>query len=155
MRKRTESILAGVNQVLTPRRLFEEVSKGNAEAVTALLLSNSTKKADESLMCHPLCDCAKCQKLLSVSSASAAENISIYSRDSEGCTALHLAARFGQVAVFRILLEAGSLVNACNHEGATSLHIACQRNHPEIIELLLSHSSNSSLFSSFFFWKPF
>ena len=61
IKKRTDSVLqAGKDTALTPKKLFEEVVKGDAQAVVALL-SNSAEKVDiESLMCHPLCDCSKC-----------------------------------------------------------------------------------------------
>jgi len=90
-------------------------------------------------------------KLLSSKSNNHVENASIYSRDEEGCTALHLAARFGRAEILKILLAAGSLVNGCNQDGATSLHVACQRNHPEIVSLLLACPSKLFLFFFFFY----
>ena len=137
VRRRTESTMSS-REAATPKKFFEAVSKGSVDKVEAMLASSSKRPDLESLMCHPLCDCAKCQKLLSTKATTTIETLSVYTRDEEGCTALHLAARYGQVGVLKVLLEAGSIINSGNHDGATPLHLACQRNHADTVALLLA-----------------
>lgn len=59
------------------------------------------------------------------------------SSDTEGRTALMLAAGQGQAEVLRTLLEHGSDVLLYDKTGSTALHIAAARGHIECIYILI------------------
>ncbi|XP_042171161.1 ankyrin-2-like, partial [Oncorhynchus tshawytscha] len=59
-----------------------------------------------------------------------------------GETALHMAARAGQIEVVRCLLRNGALVDAMAREDQTPLHIASRLGKTEIVQLLLQHMAH-------------
>jgi len=63
---------------------------------------------------------------------------SVTAEDGANCTALHLAARSGSVAVVNLLLDAKSDRTRSNGEQKTALHIASEYGHGEIVSLLLA-----------------
>lgn len=61
----------------------------------------------------------------------------------EGCTALHIAAKYGHHNVAVILLTKGADIEARDDEnGGTSLHTAAVSGNEDIVELLLAKGSN-------------
>ena len=65
-----------------------------------------------------------------------AKNGDVNARNSEGGTALILAAKNGRKAVIKLLLAAGADVTAEDWEGKTALALAYERGRPEIVEIL-------------------
>ncbi len=62
----------------------------------------------------------------------------IHLRDSEGRTALHLAAGdSGKAGIIRLLLAHGADLHATDHEGRTALTTAVEAHHPEAVTALL------------------
>ncbi|KJE91761.1 muscle ankyrin repeat protein 3 [Capsaspora owczarzaki ATCC 30864] len=130
-----------------------------ADASTSPTHRVITREEVESTLCHPLCDCAKCQATLATvgrphdapdapvddDPIDLDSSITVYSRDGEGCTALHVAARLGHVDMVKTLIEFGAIVNAANYMGLTPLHSACQRNHLDVVKVLLSKGADLSL----------
>jgi ankyrin repeat protein len=66
-------------------------------------------------------------------------------RDNSNYTALHYAARAGNLQACRILLANGADVNAQTKGGVTSLHRAAMMGHLEICQLLLAHRASLRL----------
>ena len=63
-------------------------------------------------------------------------------KTNEGFTALHYAARSGNLPIVRALLQnKATMVNARDIRGATPLHDACARGHFELCELLLKNDA--------------
>ncbi|XP_054267735.1 ankyrin repeat domain-containing protein 6-like isoform X1 [Macrosteles quadrilineatus] len=62
--------------------------------------------------------------------------------DSDGRTALHLAASAGHVEVISPLVLAGAPVNAIDSSGCTALQLAASEGHEQVIEQLLKHGAN-------------
>ena len=67
---------------------------------------------------------------------------SIDQRGSEGRTALHWAARAGQLAIVRLLLEKGASINAGDQDQMTALHEAIIFRDKELIRLLLENGAD-------------
>ncbi|XP_061569232.1 ankyrin-2 isoform X1 [Cololabis saira] len=63
-------------------------------------------------------------------------------RNIRGETALHMAARAGQMEVVRCLLRNGALVDAMAREDQTPLHIASRLGKTDIVQLLLQHMAH-------------
>ena len=49
----------------------------------------------------------------------------VAARDSQKQTALHVAALYGQAAMVRALMDAGTAVDVAEREAMTPLHFAC------------------------------
>lgn len=70
----------------------------------------------------------------------ATDTASVDDRGPDGCTALHLAARFGQMEVARLLLGRGADPNAItlNDERGTPLYTSIVSKHRDMASLLLA-----------------
>lgn len=66
-------------------------------------------------------------------------------RTSAGGDFLMLAARNGDVAAVRILLQRGAVVNAQDNERCTSLYYACFSGNLECLDLLLRHGADPNV----------
>lgn len=87
--------------------------------------------------CHPLCNCAKCQKSsaddVEVSIDMSRKNlendheeIHINMCNIDGLTPLHVAAQYGRSSLLRILLDCGAQVNIQTYKDLyTPLHLGC------------------------------
>ncbi|KXS09913.1 ankyrin [Gonapodya prolifera JEL478] len=70
----------------------------------------------------------------------------VMARGSAGYTALHYAARTGNVEICRMLLASGADVNATTTElTVTPLHRAATKGHLAIVQLLLASGADASL----------
>ena len=67
---------------------------------------------------------------------------SIFDRDVDRCTPLHLAAQNGHVTVIQMLCEAGGPVDLTEEYCRTPLHLACQEGHVEAVDVLLEYGSD-------------
>ncbi|KAJ1696807.1 hypothetical protein LUZ63_005319 [Rhynchospora breviuscula] len=68
------------------------------------------------------------------------------SKDSQGRTALHMAAANGHLVIVDYLIQNGADVNVTNLEKNTPLHWACLNGHLEVIKsLIMSGASVSAL----------
>lgn len=95
--------------------------------------------------CHPLCQCSGCTpKGLEVPSSS--QNLaisSVNSSNSEGFTALHVAALKNHFHMIRVFLAHDANPNLHNRtKGHTPLHLAAQNNNIEIMKILLAQGAN-------------
>ncbi len=61
----------------------------------------------------------------------------VLKRDSDGRTPLHEAARLGWLDAAKVLLQAGSDVNALDEDGCSPLHLACSNGYPDVARQLL------------------
>uniref|UniRef100_A0A1I7V877 ANK_REP_REGION domain-containing protein n=4 Tax=Loa loa TaxID=7209 RepID=A0A1I7V877_LOALO len=58
-------------------------------------------------------------------------------------TALHFAARYGQLAVAQTLLTLGANPNARDDKGQTPLHLAAENDYPAVVKLFLKMRQNN------------
>ncbi|KAG9849039.1 hypothetical protein KCU98_g4707, partial [Aureobasidium melanogenum] len=65
----------------------------------------------------------------------------IDAQDIDGETALHSAARAGDLDLVRLLISKKAKINVKNDEGRSALDFACGENHLEIIQYLLKHDA--------------
>ncbi|XP_078171686.1 ankyrin repeat family protein [Carex rostrata] len=70
------------------------------------------------------------------------------SKDSQGRTALHMAAANGHLAIVDYLIKNGADVNVTNLEKNTPLHWACLNGHMEVIKALIIAGANVSVLNS-------
>lgn len=96
----------------------------------------NSSKNDSSTLCHPLCNCEKCETVY-VNNTEFENKQNINVCNSEGYTALHVASLHGQVDIVKLLLSNGALPNVMTNKGMTALHLACQTERLEIVKLLL------------------
>lgn len=93
------------------------------------------------IMCHPLCICENCRpKTVEVKGSVISERVTlnINVSNTEGFTALHIAAMHGQTDMMRLLLDAGAYPNVkTRQKGYTPLHLACQHQRVAAARILL------------------
>ena len=66
-------------------------------------------------------------------------------KNSEGKTALHVAAKYGSPEIAKALLAKGAAINEKNNEGMTPLMIAVEQNRLGMVEVLLNNGADVNL----------
>ncbi|NXC19742.1 ANR27 protein, partial [Corythaeola cristata] len=124
--------------------LFKHIVSGNKEEVERLLSQGDSDKDTVQKMCHPLCYCDKCEKLVS-GKLNDPSIITPFSRDDRGYTPLHIAAICGQTLLVDLLVAKGAIVNATDYHGSTPLHLACQKGYQNVTLLLLHYKASTDV----------
>ncbi|XP_068812341.1 ankyrin repeat domain-containing protein 27 isoform X5 [Struthio camelus] len=124
--------------------LFKHIASGNEEEVERLLSQGDSDKDTVEKMCHPLCYCDKCEKLVS-GKLNDPSIVTPFSRDDRGYTPLHIAAICGQTSLVDLLVAKGAVVNATDYHGSTPLHLACQKGYQNVTLLLLHYKASSDV----------
>ncbi|KAI9197031.1 hypothetical protein LWI28_029197 [Acer negundo] len=78
----------------------------------------------------------------------ASSGLPLDSKDSQGRTALHMAAANGHLGIVEYLISRGVDVNASNEEKNTPLHWACLNGHIEVLKKLILSGANVSVLNS-------
>lgn len=68
--------------------------------------------------------------------------IDVYTKNSDGDTALHIVALWGDVEALEALLDAGARIDEPGDMGCTPLYNAVAEGHEEAVETLLSRGAN-------------
>lgn len=66
-------------------------------------------------------------------------------RDSNGYTALHVAAQNGLKRIVKVLLRCNCDMNAQNHRGQTASHLGTMYEHPDVTEYLVSKGARDDI----------
>ncbi|XP_045047888.1 ankyrin repeat domain-containing protein 27 isoform X5 [Desmodus rotundus] len=111
--------------------LFKHIASGNQKEVERLLSQEDQDKDAIQKMCHPLCFCDDCEKLVS-GRLNDPSVVTPFSRDDRGHTPLHVAALCGQASLIDLLVSRGAVVNAVDYHGSTPLHLACQKGYQSV-----------------------
>ncbi|XP_027286095.1 ankyrin repeat domain-containing protein 27 isoform X3 [Cricetulus griseus] len=123
--------------------LFKHIAAGNQTEVGRLLSQDDQDKDALQKMCHPLCSCEDCEKL--VSGLNDPSVVTPFSRDDRGQTPLHVAALCGQASLIDFLVSKGAIVNATDYHGSTPLHLACQKGFQSVTLLLLHYKASTEV----------
>ncbi|KAL5708375.1 hypothetical protein ACHQM5_019175 [Ranunculus cassubicifolius] len=75
--------------------------------------------------------------------------VSLNSKDSEGRTALHMAAANGHKGIVEYLIQNGVDLNAYNVEKNTALHWACLNGHIEVVKTLIIAGADLAILNSY------
>uniref|UniRef100_A0A8D2DM07 Ankyrin repeat domain-containing protein 27 n=1 Tax=Sciurus vulgaris TaxID=55149 RepID=A0A8D2DM07_SCIVU len=124
--------------------LFKHIASGNQKEVERLLSQEDQDKDAVQKMCHPLCFCDDCEKLIS-GRLNDPSVVTPFSRDDRGHTPLHVAALCGQASLIDLLVSKGAVVNATDYHGSTPLHLACQKGYQSVTLLLLHYKANAEV----------
>ncbi|XP_043843395.1 ankyrin repeat domain-containing protein 27 isoform X4 [Dromiciops gliroides] len=124
--------------------LFKHIASGNQEEVEKLLCQDHHDKDTVQKMCHPLCFCDNCEKLVS-GRLNDPSVVTPFSRDDRGYTPLHVAAIYGQASLIDLLVSKGAVVNATDYHGSTPLHLACQKGYQSVTLLLLHYKADADI----------
>lgn len=111
--------------------LFKHIASGNQKEVERLLSQEDQDKDAIQKMCHPLCFCDDCEKLVS-GRLNDPSVVTPFSRDDRGHTPLHVAALCGQASLIDFLVSKGAVVSATDYHGSTPLHLACQKGYQSV-----------------------
>lgn len=89
--------------------------------------------------CHPLCPCKSKDDLdHSFGELKVTDPLNVDVRNSEGVTPLHVSSIYGRLGLVKLLVQAGSNINAqTNTTNMTPLHLACQNQRTDVVDLLL------------------
>ncbi|KAK6166700.1 hypothetical protein SNE40_023334 [Patella caerulea] len=121
---------------------FQYVQLGDEAAVLKMLDNKCTEEIYLKL-CHPLCSCDRCERLLAKNRLDSSL-VTALTRDDRGYTALHVAAYYGQARLIDILIKYGAIVDATDYLGLTPLHISCQKGFQNVMLLLLHFGADVS-----------
>ncbi|XP_010987401.2 ankyrin repeat domain-containing protein 27 isoform X1 [Camelus dromedarius] len=121
--------------------LFQHIAAGDQKEVERLLSQEDQDKDAVQKMCHPLCFCDECEKLVS-GRLNDPSVVTPFSRDDRGHTPLHVAALCGQASLIDLLVSKGAVVNATDYHGSTPLHLACQKGYQSVTLLLLHYKAS-------------
>ncbi|XP_049719815.1 ankyrin repeat domain-containing protein 27 [Elephas maximus indicus] len=124
--------------------LFKHIASGNQKEVERLLSQEDHDKDAVQKMCHPLCFCDDCEKLVS-GRLNDPSVVTPFSRDDRGHTPLHMAAVCGQASLIDLLVSRGAVVNATDYHGSTPLHLACQKGYQSVTLLLLHYKASADM----------
>ncbi|XP_028610016.1 ankyrin repeat domain-containing protein 27 isoform X2 [Grammomys surdaster] len=124
--------------------LFKHIASGNQKEVERLLSQDDQDKDTMQKMCHPLCSCEDCEKLVS-GRLNDPSVVTPFSRDDRGQTPLHVAALCGQASLIDFLVSKGAVVNATDYHGSTPLHLACQKGFQSVTLLLLHYKASTEV----------
>lgn len=124
--------------------LFKHIASGNQKEVERLLSQDDQDKDAMQKMCHPLCSCEDCEKLVS-GRLNDPSVVTPFSRDDRGQTPLHVAALCGQASLIDFLVSKGAIVNATDYHGSTPLHLACQKGFQSVTLLLLHYKASTEV----------
>ncbi|XP_026935096.1 ankyrin repeat domain-containing protein 27 isoform X1 [Sagmatias obliquidens] len=124
--------------------LFQHIASGNQKEVERLLSQEDRDKDAVQKMCHPLCFCDDCEKLVS-GRLNDPSIVTPFSRDDRGHTPLHVAALCGQASLIDFLVSKGAVVNATDYHGSTPLHLACQKGCQSVTLLLLHYKASTEV----------
>ncbi|XP_059940191.1 ankyrin repeat domain-containing protein 27 isoform X1 [Mesoplodon densirostris] len=124
--------------------LFQHIASGNQKEVERLLSQEDQDKDAVQKMCHPLCFCDDCEKLVS-GRLNDPSIVTPFSRDDRGHTPLHVAALCGQASLIDLLVSKGAVVNATDYHGSTPLHLACQKGCQSVTLLLLHYKASAEV----------
>ncbi|XP_065781801.1 ankyrin repeat domain-containing protein 27 isoform X1 [Muntiacus reevesi] len=124
--------------------LFQHIASGNQKEVERLLSQEDQDKDAVQKMCHPLCFCDDCEKLVS-GRLNDPSVVTPFSRDDRGHTPLHVAALCGQASLIDLLVSKGAVVNATDYHGSTPLHLACQKGYQSVTLLLLHYKASAEV----------
>ncbi|XP_049642946.1 ankyrin repeat domain-containing protein 27 [Suncus etruscus] len=124
--------------------LFKHIAAGDQKEVERLLSQGDQDRDTVQKMCHPLCFCDDCEKLVS-GKLNDPSVVTPISRDDQGQTPLHVAALCGQATLIDLLVSRGAVVNATDYHGATPLHLACRKGHQSVTLLLLHYKAGPEM----------
>ncbi|XP_019510022.1 PREDICTED: ankyrin repeat domain-containing protein 27 [Hipposideros armiger] len=124
--------------------LFKHIASGDQKEVERLLSQEDQDKDTIQKMCHPLCFCDDCEKLVS-GRLNDPSVVTPFSRDDRGHTPLHVAALCGQASLIDLLVSRGAVVNATDYHGSTPLHLACQKGYQSVTLLLLHYKASTDV----------
>ncbi|CAN0390253.1 unnamed protein product [Lampetra planeri] len=99
------------------------------EEVSRLLTSGEGGGGADAALCHPLCSCDSCERIVS-GRLNDPSVVTPFSRNDHGLTPLHVAAQHGRLSLLELLLAAGAVVNTVDYHGASPLHSACSPGPP-------------------------
>ncbi|XP_078526494.1 ankyrin repeat domain-containing protein 27 isoform X2 [Lissotriton helveticus] len=124
--------------------LFELIASGNQKEVERLLSQAESEEDTVQKLCHPLCSCDCCEKLVS-GKLNDPSIVTPFSRDDRGYTPLHIAAICGQAPFIDLLVSKRAAVNATDYHGSTPLHLACQKGFQNVTLLLLHYKASTDV----------
>ncbi|GFR93806.1 ankyrin repeat domain-containing protein 27 [Elysia marginata] len=126
---------------------FKLVQEGDEQKVVQMLdRPNKTTEEVQLKLCHPLCSCDKCDRLLAALRNNS-DLVTAYTRDNRGYTALHIAAYYGQGMLIDQLVKHQAIVDATDYLGLTPLHLACQRGYQNVmcVKALVFYDANLNM----------
>uniref|UniRef100_A0A4W4GQ84 VPS9 domain-containing protein n=1 Tax=Electrophorus electricus TaxID=8005 RepID=A0A4W4GQ84_ELEEL len=126
-------------------KMLRAVADGDVEMVRYLLewldedleADEKAEMPEKTELCHPLCQCPRCEPMQKRFSAQQPDCLGVNSSSVDGFTPLHVAALHGHTALLALLIHHGANINSRNGQSATPLHLACQNSHVQVVTSLL------------------
>uniref|UniRef100_M3Y8V6 Ankyrin repeat domain 27 n=3 Tax=Mustela putorius furo TaxID=9669 RepID=M3Y8V6_MUSPF len=124
--------------------LFKHIAAGNQKEVERLLSQDDQDKDAVQRMCHPLCFCDDCEKLVSGRLSRGWMSFgTLLNRSGLAHTpSFHLSLSPGQASLIDFLVSRGAVVNATDYHGSAPLHLACQKGYQSATLLLLHYKAS-------------
>ncbi|KAK2152522.1 hypothetical protein LSH36_326g04083 [Paralvinella palmiformis] len=134
-------------------KLFKAISDGDINMTKFHLgwLSDSDDDGSDldlsqHQLCHPLCQCDKCQPLQKFTTASSKSGLHVNSQDHHGNTPLHIATQHGHCNIIELLLRHGASINTATCDSAlTPIHLACKHPNFEVLRCLVERDADVNI----------
>ena len=121
----------------------QAVPTGGTQVTAAPARGGQSAGTDTSAVAQ-ICDAARDGDVAKVESLIESNPDLVFSRDADGNTPLHWAAKSGHAEVAELLLTSRASVDATAKNGQTPLHMAAYHGHRDVAELLLANKADAN-----------
>lgn len=139
---KVKSIRQDVSSQFAVQYVFDYIRLGNLKMVKSILKQKKVKaNIEQNLsLCHPLCSCDECEKILK--NLEKQIDVNIDSKNENGQSLLTVAVLYGHCDLVEFFLTNNCNINTIDYLCRTPLHYAASKGYQDILLLLINFGAN-------------